>query len=151
MRDQSGSGWKSGIATFVVALVTVGVAWWFTRREAGTVPVWSSDLERAAPGQRAASRPGASPGDAAVNTTPAADDSAPQASAPGPSGDDSAVPLPDGSPPPGFPIKGNPNSGLYHAPESPYYRRTRAQVCFRTTQAAEAAGFRHWNSRRRGK
>lgn len=171
MRDQSGSGWKSGIATFVVALITVGVAWWFTRRETGAVPVWSSDLERAA--RKAAPEPGSTTrtqarpsaplqpqtedtlwavaGDDPVRAdNPArADDAGPPA--PGPHGDDSALPLPDGSPPPGFPIKGNPNSKLYHAPESPYYGRTRAQVCFRTTEAAEAAGFQHWNSRRRGR
>jgi hypothetical protein len=144
MRDQSGSGWKSGIATFVVALITVGVAWWFTRRETGAVPVWSSDLERSAPDRKSAPEP---------RSTDEADHPSGEAGppAPGPHGADSALPLADGSPPPGFPIKGNPNSKLYHAPESPYYGRTRAQVCFRTTEAAEAAGFQHWNSRRRGR
>ncbi len=163
MRDQSGSGWKSGIATFVVALITVGVAWWFTRRETGAVPVWSSDLERsardrkAAPGSTTQAGPSVSfrPQAADTPSAGAASDPAPSGEAsppaPGPHGDDSALPLPDGSPPPGFPIKGNPNSKLYHSPESPYYGRTRAQVYFRTSEAAEAAGFQHWNSRRRGR
>lgn len=142
MRDQSGSGWKSGIVTFLVALISFGLAWWFTRRETGAVPVWSSEPDRATTGQRrtgvapSQARPGDSdPGDAAATLHDG----------------DSADPLQDGSPPPGFPIKGNPNSGLYHAPESPYYGRTKAQVCFRTAQAAEAAGFQPWNARRRRK
>jgi hypothetical protein len=140
MRDQSGSGWKSGIATFLVALITFGVAWWFTRRETGAVPVWSSDLDHAT------ARTGGNAG------RPTPDESGPDDHpATGPHGADSADPLPDGSPPPGFPVKGNPNSGLYHTPESPYYGRTKAQVWFRTAKAAEAAGFQRWNARRRGK
>ena len=68
----------------------------------------------------------------------------------GPYGPGSAEPLPDGSAPsPEFTVKGNGTSKLYHTPESPYYKRTRAQVWFRSAEHAEAAGFRHWDRRRR--
>lgn len=45
------------------------------------------------------------------------------------------------NPPAGFDIKGNADSGKYHTPASPYYGRTKAEVWFDTTEAAEAAGF----------
>jgi len=54
---------------------------------------------------------------------------------------DSAAPLEDGSAPEGFEIKGNKNSMKFHAPSSPWYGRTIAEVWFRTPEAAEAAGF----------
>jgi small subunit ribosomal protein S2 len=56
-------------------------------------------------------------------------------------GPDSAAPLEDGSAPEGFEIKGNKNSMKFHAPSSPWYSRTNAEVWFRTAEAAEAAGF----------
>jgi small subunit ribosomal protein S2 len=56
-------------------------------------------------------------------------------------GPDSAAPLADGSAPEGFEIKGNQNSMKFHAPSSPWYARTNAEVWFRTAEAAEAAGF----------
>jgi small subunit ribosomal protein S2 len=56
-------------------------------------------------------------------------------------GPDSASPLADGSAPEGFEIKGNKNSMKFHAPTSPWYSRTNAEVWFRTAEAAEAAGF----------
>ncbi len=56
-------------------------------------------------------------------------------------GADSAAPLEDGSAPEGFAIKGNKNSMKFHAPSSPWYARTNAEVWFRTAEAAEAAGF----------
>lgn len=45
------------------------------------------------------------------------------------------------NPPAGYDIKGNADSGKYHTPESPWYGRTRAEVWFNSTEAAEAAGF----------
>ncbi len=54
---------------------------------------------------------------------------------------DSAAPLEDGSAPEGFEIKGNKNSMKFHAPSSPWYARTIAEVWFRTAEAAEAAGY----------
>jgi small subunit ribosomal protein S2 len=56
-------------------------------------------------------------------------------------GPDSAGPLEDGSAPEGFEVKGNKNSMKFHAPSSPWYGRTNAEVWFRTAEAAEAAGF----------
>ncbi|RRD45659.1 50S ribosomal protein L4 [Tessaracoccus sp. OH4464_COT-324] len=45
------------------------------------------------------------------------------------------------NPPKGYDIKGNADSGKYHTPESPWYGRTKAEVWFNSTAAAEAAGF----------
>ncbi len=44
--------------------------------------------------------------------------------------------------PPGFPIKGNQHSMLYHEQSSRSYPRTTAEFCFATPEAAQAAGFR---------
>ncbi|PIF03649.1 MAG: 50S ribosomal protein L4 [Propionibacterium sp.] len=44
-------------------------------------------------------------------------------------------------PPAGFDIKGNEDSMKFHTPASPWYKRTVAEVWFRTEEAAEAAGF----------
>ncbi len=65
----------------------------------------------------------------------------PTAAAEGEFGADSAAPLEDGSAPEGFDIKGNKTSKKFHAPSSPWYDRTNAEVWFRTPEAAEAAGF----------
>ncbi|MDO5662211.1 MAG: 50S ribosomal protein L4, partial [Brachybacterium sp.] len=43
--------------------------------------------------------------------------------------------------PEGFDIKGNEDSMKFHGPDSPWYGRTKAEVWFRTAEAAEAAGF----------
>ncbi|SED40598.1 SSU ribosomal protein S2P [Nocardioides exalbidus] len=56
-------------------------------------------------------------------------------------GEDSAPANEDGSAPEGFEIKGNKDSMKFHAPSSPWYDRTKAEVWFRTADAAEAAGF----------
>jgi F-type H+-transporting ATPase subunit gamma len=61
---------------------------------------------------------------------------------PGPYGEGSHAPLPDDSPPPGFTIKGNADSMLYHRPDSRSYSATVAEVWFNSAEAAEAAGFR---------
>ncbi|MBW0119843.1 sunset domain-containing protein [Pseudonocardia oceani] len=66
-------------------------------------------------------------------------------------GPGSAAPLPDGSAPgPEYTIKGNAQSKLFHPPSSPYFRRTRAEVWFRTAEDAQAAGFTAYSPRRRG-
>ncbi|WP_088318749.1 50S ribosomal protein L17 [Kineosporia sp. R_H_3] len=59
----------------------------------------------------------------------------------GPYGPDSAAAPADGSAPEGFDIKGNADSMKFHTPESPWYGQTKAEVWFRTAEAAEAAGF----------
>ena len=58
-----------------------------------------------------------------------------------PFGADSAKAAEDGSGPEGFEIKGNADSMKFHAPTSPWYSRTKAEVWFKTAEAAEAAGF----------
>ncbi len=63
------------------------------------------------------------------------------ASAEGEFGADSAAALENGEAPAGFDIKGNKTSKKFHAPSSPWYDRTNAEVWFRTAEAAEAAGF----------
>lgn len=45
------------------------------------------------------------------------------------------------NPPAGFDIKGNEDSMKFHAPSSPWYGRTVAEVWFNSAEAAEAAGF----------
>ena len=47
----------------------------------------------------------------------------------------------DGNGPETHPIKGNQDSMLYHAPDSRYYKITKAEVWFDTEEHAEAAGF----------
>lgn len=42
----------------------------------------------------------------------------------------------------GYPIKGNGRSGIYHVPGGFAYDRTVASICFRSAEAAQAAGFR---------
>ena len=56
-------------------------------------------------------------------------------------GKDAASPAADGSGPDGFEIKGNEDSMKYHAPDSPWYEKTKAEVWFRTEEAAQKAGF----------
>jgi large subunit ribosomal protein L4 len=46
------------------------------------------------------------------------------------------------TPPDGYDIKGNEDSMLYHTPDSPWYKRTVAEVWFNSAEAAEAAGFK---------
>jgi hypothetical protein len=64
-------------------------------------------------------------------------------------GPGSVDPLADGGEPVGFPVKGNADSMLYHAPESPWYARTKAEVWFRDEATATAAGFAHWDPAKR--
>jgi small subunit ribosomal protein S2 len=76
-----------------------------------------------------------------VETRAAVETTTESAVAEGEFGPDSAAPLEDGSAPEGFEIKGNKNSMKFHAPSSPWYARTNAEVWFRSAEAAEAAGF----------
>jgi len=55
----------------------------------------------------------------------------------------SAKPLPGGdAPSPDYTIKGKVRSMIYHAPQSPAYERTIADIWFKTEDDAVAAGFR---------
>jgi large subunit ribosomal protein L17 len=44
--------------------------------------------------------------------------------------------------PPGFPVKGNAQSMIYHTAESRVYEQTIAEFCFSSPEVAEAAGYR---------
>lgn len=55
---------------------------------------------------------------------------------------DSIGPDQTGNCPKSHPIKGVSRSGIYHTPESRWYERAKADVCFTSIEAAEAAGFR---------
>jgi len=44
--------------------------------------------------------------------------------------------------PPGFPVKGNAQSMIYHTTESRVYGQTIAEICFSSPDAAEMAGYR---------
>ena len=52
-----------------------------------------------------------------------------------------AVPV-DENCPPGYPIKVNERSGIYHVPGGLSYERTRPTRCYPDGAAAEADGFR---------
>ena len=55
----------------------------------------------------------------------------------------STPPGPGGSCPASAPIKGNVGQDrIYHLPGDPSYTRTKAEACFSSAQAAQAAGFR---------
>jgi len=85
-----------------------------------------------APAAETVAEPAEAPAEAAAASTDVAE---------GEFGADSAAPLESGDAPAGFEIKGNKTSKKFHAPSSPWYDRTNAEVWFRTAEAAEAAGF----------
>ncbi|RNI19028.1 hypothetical protein EFY87_17400 [Flexivirga caeni] len=64
-------------------------------------------------------------------------------------GPGAASPRPDGSTPPGHPIKGNADSMLFHTPDSPRYDATEPEVWFSDEATAKAAGFAHWDRTKR--
>jgi hypothetical protein len=41
-----------------------------------------------------------------------------------------------------YPIKGNAESGIYHAPGWRHYKDTKPEECFASAEDAEAAGYR---------
>ncbi len=52
------------------------------------------------------------------------------------------VPEADGQCPPGYPIKANDNSGIFHVPGGRFYDRTIAERCYADAADAEADGYR---------
>lgn len=64
-------------------------------------------------------------------------------------GPSSAQPGIDGGGPSGWEVKGTQGSLLFHTPDSPSYHQTRADVWFESEDAAKAAGFAHWDRKRR--
>ncbi len=53
----------------------------------------------------------------------------------------------DGTAPEGYLVKGNADSGLYHAPGGRWYDSTVAEFWFKDEEAAVAAGFKKAGSR----
>jgi hypothetical protein len=49
--------------------------------------------------------------------------------------------------PPGFPVKGDATTKLFHPPDGRVYSRTVADVWFDSEESAEAAGFTRWDRR----
>ncbi|MGJ9422773.1 30S ribosomal protein S2 [Aeromicrobium sp. CF3.5] len=87
----------------------------------------------AAPAADAAASPATTSG---AGTTPPEG-----ATATAPFGPGSKAPLKSGNAPKGHPIKGNADSGKYHAEDGQWYEQTVAEVWFDTAESAEAAGF----------
>jgi hypothetical protein len=56
--------------------------------------------------------------------------------------DPGAPPNDDGSAPEGYTVKAKTASGIYHTETSPSFKRTRADIWFRTAEDAERAGFK---------
>jgi hypothetical protein len=52
------------------------------------------------------------------------------------------MPPVEGACPPGYPIKGNSNSRIYHAPGGRFYERTVPERCYASAADAEADGYR---------
>ena len=63
------------------------------------------------------------------------DESSPYGEGSASAGDDGSQPSEE------YQIKGKVSSKIYHPPESPFYSRTKADVWFTTSEAAEKAGF----------
>lgn len=61
--------------------------------------------------------------------------------APATESNDAAEPLEDGSAPEGFDVKGKKQTSKFYAPGDSGYAQVKADVYFRTVEAAEAAGF----------
>ena len=53
-----------------------------------------------------------------------------------------SLPRLDGGCPYEYPVKGNADSFLYHTPDSPFYDRTHAEVCFSSPEAAKKNGYK---------
>ncbi len=66
-----------------------------------------------------------------------------------PYGVGSAIPDDEGQGPAGYEIKGNAGSMLFHTPDSPSYGESTPEVFFENEDAARAAGFAHWDRKRR--
>ena len=88
--------------------------------------------------------------------TPRSDRPSPRRRKPSPSPQTATLPPgaaaagPDGSAPdPEYTIKATTGSLLFHPPTSPYFRRTKAEIWFRSAADARAAGFTEWTPKKR--
>ncbi len=52
------------------------------------------------------------------------------------------LPAADGHCPPGYPLKANENSGIFHVPGGRFYERTVAERCYANAEDAIADGYR---------
>ncbi len=134
----------------LVALVVGAVAWWWqrsrSRAEAETAPEAAPESSAANFGAAPGAEPAPAPNPVATDEVGAAPGAEP-APAPNPVADQAAevaqwvLPV-DGGCPPGYPVKANDNSGIYHLPGGRSYDRTVAERCYATAEAAEADGYR---------
>ena len=88
--------------------------------------------------------------------TPRSDRPSPRRRKPSPSPQAATLPPgavaagPDGSAPDAeYTIKASTGSLLFHTPASPYFRRTKAEIWFRSAADAQAAGFTEWTPKKR--
>ncbi|MFD4672524.1 hypothetical protein ACFWNN_22550 [Lentzea sp. NPDC058450] len=58
-------------------------------------------------------------------------------------------PSPKQSAPEPLPVKGNSKTMVYHTPDSPYYRRMKGDMTFRSEAEAVSAGYRMWTTKGR--
>ena len=127
----------------VVAMV--GSYVWRPRPTAATstmTPGVSTGTTPPAADQRA-DEPGSDP-TASPSTPPLPPPPAPPPITPGPYRG-SAAPPADGRAPVGYSIKADPDSMLYHPPDSPAYDQSVAAAWFAREDDAKAAGFTRWN------
>ena len=132
----------------LATLAGIAAWWWLDQRR----PLDDDEEAR----DTRSDTPAEPPAPAAVAATPAAPsappvsvDAAPVPDVTRPFGPGSASADATGSGPDGWTVKGNADSGLYHTPSSPSWKRMRAEVWFESESAAEAAGFKPWDWRRK--
>lgn len=143
---KAGTAWRR---LLVLLVVTSGVtlAWVKARRRgsSGSMPRSWSELDASAP---VSLRPVAVEPAVEAAAGPVAEPVAARVTSDGPVPGPypgSVLPLADGSAPSEeFVVKGNAGSMRSHSTSSPYFRRTRAEVWFRTQEDAAAAGFAPW-------
>ena len=126
---------------------SAGFQHWDRKRRGGLTGTVAAVSGGSSPGDPTAAEEtgGTARGFADVGVEGEATEGAPDA----PDGPGSASAGADGSGPAGWTVKGNANSMLFHTQESPSYGKTRAEVWFQDEESAKAAGFAHWDRKRR--
>ena len=127
---------RAGRRLGLLALLVGGVLWWQRRRDAaGAVASSGADPEGPAFG---AVRVGPAPPAAA----PVVAARPPAAAAVVTQPDVGWVAPVDGECPPGYPVKANAGSGIFHVPGGRFYARTRPERCYPDAASAAADGYR---------